>query len=160
MVILIVQHNCRRRYKSIVMALETVLDIRAGIMLLQEPFIGNWELVHSAFNFYWPLKDRTAIKIMTVIRKDLLDKIVIEHRTDLVNQPYFIFLKIRDLGQRSKRPGRKTRVLNVYDNRVGQGCTWIGNTPRVRRVLEDIKWNSVIQGRFLMAGDINTYSPI
>lgn len=105
---LIIQHNYRRGYESIVMALETALDIRAGIILLQEPFIGIRELVHNAFNFYWPQRDRTAIRVMTAVRKDLLDKIVIEHRTDLVNHPYFIFLEIRDLDQRSKWPGRKT----------------------------------------------------
>lgn len=69
---------------------------------------------------------------------------VVEHRTDLVNHPYFILLEIRDLDQQTKWPERKTRVLNVYDNRVGQGCTWMGNTPRVRRALEDIKWDSII----------------
>ena len=95
---------------------------------------------------------------MTAVRKDLLDKIVIEHRTNLVNHPYFILLEIRDLDQQSRRPGRKTQVINIYDNQVGQGCTWTGNTPRVRQALEDIKWESVIKGRFLMAGDINADS--
>ena len=51
---LIVQHNCGRRYKNTVMALEMALNIGAGLVMLQEPFIGNQELVHSAFNFYWP----------------------------------------------------------------------------------------------------------
>lgn len=34
---------------------------------------------------------------MTVIRKDLPDNIVIEHKKDLINHPYFVFLEIRDL---------------------------------------------------------------
>ena len=51
---LIIQHNCRRGYKSIVMTLEAALNIGAGIIMLQKPFIGNQELVHNAFNFYWP----------------------------------------------------------------------------------------------------------
>lgn len=41
MVILVIQHNCRPGYKSIVMTLETVLDIRARIILLQKLFIRN-----------------------------------------------------------------------------------------------------------------------
>ena len=96
---LIIQHNCGRGYKSIVMTLETALDKRAGIIMLQEPYISNRELAHSAFNFYWPQGDRTAIKVMTAVRKDLLDKIVVEHRTDLVNYPYFVHLEIWDLDQ-------------------------------------------------------------
>lgn len=84
---LVIQQNCGRVYESTVMALEAALDIGAGIILLQEPFIGNRELVHSAFHFYWPQGERTAIRVMTAMRKDLLDKIVVEHRTDLVNHP-------------------------------------------------------------------------
>lgn len=45
MVMLIVQHNCGRGYESTVMALETALSIGAGLVMLQEPFIGNRELV-------------------------------------------------------------------------------------------------------------------
>lgn len=36
---------------------------------------------------------------MTVIKKDQIDKIVIENKTDLVNHLYFIFLKNRELDQ-------------------------------------------------------------
>ena len=157
---LIIQHNCGRGYESTVMALETALSIKAGMVMLQEPFIGNREISHSAFNFYWPQGDRSEIRVVTAIRKDLMDKLVVENRTDLVNHPYFILLEIRELDQRSKKPGRKTRALTVYDNRVGQGCTWSGNNPRIRRALEDLNWEPIIRGRFLVAGDVNVHSPI
>lgn len=97
---------------------------------------------------------------MTAIRKELTDKIVIEHRTDLINHPYVMLLEICELDPRSKKPGRKTRAVNVYDNRVGRGCTWEGGTSRIRRALADIRWESVIHGRVLIAGDINAHSPI
>ncbi len=80
MVMLVIQHNCGRGYESTVMALETALSIGAGIVMLQEPFIGNRELCHSAFNFYWPQGNRTEIRAMTAVRRDLQDKIVVEHR--------------------------------------------------------------------------------
>ncbi len=120
---LIIQHNCERGYESTVMALETTLTIKAGMVMLQELFIGNRELSHSAFNFYWPQGERSEIRMVTAIRKDLTDKLVVENRTDLVNHPNFILLEIWELDQQSKKPRRKTRALNVYDNRVGQGCT-------------------------------------
>ena len=94
MIMLIVQHNGGCGHKSTMIAMENALDIRARIILLQEPFIGNQELVYSAFKFYWLQRDRTTIRFMTAMRKDLLDKIIIDHRTDLVNQPYFIFPEI------------------------------------------------------------------
>lgn len=34
---------------------------------------------------------------MRKVRKDLTDVIVIGHKTDLINQPYFILLEILDL---------------------------------------------------------------
>ena len=136
--ILIIQHNCRRGYENTVMALETALSITAEMVMLQKPFIGNREISHSVFNFYWPQGNRSEIRVVTAIRKDLMDKLVIENRTDLVNHPYFILLEIWELDQLSKKPRRKTRALNVYDNRVGQGCTWNVNNPRIRRTLEDL----------------------
>lgn len=135
---LVIQHNCGRGYESTVMALETAFTIKAGMVMLQEPFLGNRELSHSAFNFYWPQGERSEIRVMTAIRKDLVDKFVVENRTNLVNHPYFILLEIRELDKQTKRPGRKTRALNVYDNRVGQGCTWTGGNTQVRRALEDL----------------------
>lgn len=76
---LIIQHNCAQRYESIVMALETALNIGAGIMMLQEPFIGRQKICYSAFNFYWPEGERNEIRVMSVVRKDMVDKIVVEH---------------------------------------------------------------------------------
>lgn len=49
---LIVQYNCERRYKSTIMALEMALSIGAEVVILQNSFIDNQELVYSIFNFY------------------------------------------------------------------------------------------------------------
>ena len=113
---LVVHHNCGQGYESMVMALETALSVKAGIVMIQETFIGNREISHSGFNFYWPQGERKNIRVMTAVRKNLVDKIVVDHRTDLVNHPYFMLLELQELDLRSKRPGRKTRVVNAYDN--------------------------------------------
>ncbi len=98
------------------MALETALSVGAGVVMVQEPLIGNQEISHIGFNFYWLQGERKNIKVMMAVRKSLVDKIVDDYRTDLDNCSYFILLKIRELDPRSKRPGRKTSVVNVYDN--------------------------------------------
>lgn len=115
---LVVQHNCGQGYESTVLALETALSIGAGIVMLQQPFIGTWEINHMAFNLYWSQAGRKEIRFMTVVRKELTDKIVVEHRTDLINHPYVMLLEIRELDPRSKKPARKTQIVNVYDHRV------------------------------------------
>lgn len=130
MVMLVVQHNCGQGYESTIMTLETALSIGAGIVMLQETFIGIREISHSAFNLYWPQAKRKEIRLMTAVQKELMDKIVVEHRNDLINHSYVMLLEIRELDPRSKKPGRKTWVINVYDNRVGRGCTWNGGISR------------------------------
>lgn len=101
------------------MALKTTLSIGVGLLMLQELFIEHREMSHSVFNFYWPQGRRTEIRVMMAVKKDLLDKIILKHRTDLVTHPYFILLEIWNLDQQSKRLERKTQVFNIYDNQVG-----------------------------------------
>ncbi len=56
------------------------------------------------------------IRVMTAVKKDLVDKVVVDHRTDLIDYLYFMLLDVREIDSRSKRSGRKTRVINVHDN--------------------------------------------
>ncbi len=74
---LVVQHNCGQGYESRVMALETALSVEAGIVLVQKLFIGNREICYSGFNFYWPSGERKETRVMTAVRKDLGDKIIV-----------------------------------------------------------------------------------
>ncbi len=134
--------------------METALSVKAGIVMVQEPFIGNREIFHGEFNFYCPQGERKNIRVMTAVRKNL----VVDHRTDLVNHLYFMLLKLQKLDLRSKRPRRKTRVVNAYDNRMGRGYTWDGRINRVKRALENVNWEPVIRGHVLIAGDINAHS--
>lgn len=68
---------------------------------------------------------------MTAVQKKLTDKIVVEHRTDLINHSYVILLEICKQDPRSKKPGRKTRKVNVYNNQIGRGCTWDSGISRI-----------------------------
>lgn len=76
--------------------------------MIQELFINNSEIFHSGFNFYWPQKKRKNFKIMMVMKKELVDKIEIDHKTDLINHPYFMLLKTQELDLQLKRFGTKT----------------------------------------------------
>lgn len=63
---------------------------------------------------------------------------MIDNRTDLMEHPYFLALDIRDIDGQTNKPLRRTRIVNVYDNRVGQGCTWEGNFPQNWRAFKNI----------------------
>lgn len=60
---LVVQHNCAQSYESTVMVLETALSTRPGIVMVQEPFIGDQKICHSGFNFYWPPAKRKKYEL-------------------------------------------------------------------------------------------------
>lgn len=65
--------------------------------MIQKLFINNQEIFYGRFNFYQPQKEKQNIRVIIVVKKNLVDKIVIDHRIDLVNYLYFILLKIQKL---------------------------------------------------------------
>lgn len=74
---LVIPHNCGRGYESTIAALETALSIGAGMVCLQEPFIGNKSIAHGAFNFYWPGGLRAEARVLTAVKKkEVVNKII------------------------------------------------------------------------------------
>lgn len=67
-------------------------------------------------------------------------------------------LDITEFGSLLSGRKRKTRIINVYDNKIGEGQKWQGSSPRVRRAIEDMSWLSLIKHRVLIVGDLNAHS--
>lgn len=84
------------------MALETALNIRASIAMLKNLFVSSRKICDIAFNSYWPTKERNGIKVMSVMKIDLTDKIVLEHRTALIQYFHFMLLWVWELERQSK----------------------------------------------------------
>ena len=97
---------------------------------------------------------------MIAVRKDIPNNIIVENRTDLLSHPYCIYLDIKEIDGQTERCLRKTRVINLYDNKIGRGQLWEGSSPTPRRAIQDICWRSIIRGRVLIVGDMNAHSPI
>ena len=53
---------------------------------------------------------------MTAVKKTLVNKIVVDHKTNLINHPYFMLLEIQEMDPQSKKLGKKIRIVNAYDN--------------------------------------------
>lgn len=122
---LVVQQNCGKGYECTISALETALSLGALMVRIQEPFIGNRTISHSGFNLYW-LADRRNwedIRVLTAVRKDIADNVILENRSDLASRPYCLIVDVKELHPRTRKPIRRTRVVNIYDNSVGQGHT-------------------------------------
>ena len=147
----VLQHNCNRRYAYVQAALQACLEAGAGIACLQEP--GDMEVSHPGFLFYRPSGPYKTCRVVTAVRRDLVDRIVVEARTDLVDHPYCLVVDIRE-------QGRCTRVVNCYDAWLGQHYTYAGASQATRRALEEVNWDRIIEGRCLILGDFNAHSPL
>lgn len=99
------------------------------------------------------------MRVLTAIRKDIVSKIIVENRTDLVSYPYCMVNDIREpypQGEKFKR----TRVVNLYDNKIGSGQLWKNSDTTFRQVIENTSWQPIMRRRVLIIGDINAHSTI
>ena len=102
---LVIQQNCGKRYKCTISALETALSLEASIIFIQESFVRNRRISHSGFNLYWPsgFEDRKDIRVFTAVRKDIVNKVIFENRSDLISHPYCIVLDVKELHEKHQR---------------------------------------------------------
>ena len=149
---LVLQHNCARTGAVVHTALEAALEAGAGLACLQEPPVGKHDISHPGFLLYWPECPREHARVVTAVRRDIVDRVVINARTDLVNHPYFVALDVVERG-------RSTRVVNCYDSWLGASHTYAGANRRNRRALTDVNWGPIFRGRCLILGDFNAHSP-
>jgi Endonuclease-reverse transcriptase len=157
LVMLVLQHNCRKAYAITIAALELGLQLGVGLVCLQEPYIDG-VFSHGGFLLYWPEGERRSCRVVIAVRKDLLNQLIIEARMDLANHPYILVVDIWEL--RAQEKARRTRIINCYDNWIGASCCWQGESTRRRRAIEDADWGQIIGGRCLFLGDFNAHSPL
>lgn len=74
---LVIQQNCGKGYECTFAALETGLDLEASIVCIQELFLRNRGIIHSAYNFYWPLgtDNWQDLRVLIAVRKNILNKL-------------------------------------------------------------------------------------
>ena len=120
---LVLLQNCGKGYECTISALEARLGLKARIVCIQEPFLGKKNLAYAGFNLYWPAEahDRKDNRVLIAVRKELLNKIIVENRTDLFSHPYDMVLDITEGQIHTKSRRKKTRIVNIYDNKLGKG---------------------------------------
>lgn len=89
----LLQHNCRKTYTVTVAALEAGLELGVELACLQEPYF-DMGFQHGGYQIYWPetgsLQDQ---RVAVAIRCDLVNKVIVEARTDLLNHPYLMVMR-------------------------------------------------------------------
>lgn len=72
------------------------------------------------------------IRVLTAGRKDILTKIVIDNRINLVTYPLYLALNIKKLQFLSEKVLKKNRVVNLYNNKFDRGQLWERSNPTIR----------------------------
>lgn len=70
--------------------------------------------------------------VLIIVRKNILNKTIIRNLTDFVNYFYYIILDITKLETILGRYKRKTKVVNIYDNKVREGQRYKNSNLRRR----------------------------
>lgn len=75
------------------------------MICIQELFLGNQNIAYAGFNLYWlsGIDDQKDIRVLIAVKKDILNKLIIENRTGLVRHLYCIILDMTkcNLGSRN-----------------------------------------------------------
>lgn len=60
------------------------------------------------------------MQVIIMIRKNILIIIIVENQTDLISHPYYICLDIKEINRQIEKCLRKTRIINLYNNKISQ----------------------------------------
>jgi len=102
----LLEHNCRKTYAVTIAVLEAALELGVGTACLQEPYI-DMEFRHGGYQIYWPeatsLRESRDQRVAVAIQRDLVDKIIMEARTDLLDHPYFMVMDVWELNRAQEK---------------------------------------------------------
>jgi hypothetical protein len=122
---LMTQYNCRKAYAIIIAAIETGIQLNTAFICFQEPYIDINSFFHPGYDLRWPEKGKKEEKkVLIAIKRDILNRVATEVRSNLVNHPYFLTIDIWELHLQIRAKMRRTRLINSYDNRIGLGTVY------------------------------------
>lgn len=159
---LVIQQNCRKGYKYMIFALEARWGLNTRIVCSQKLFLEKKNLSHVGFNLYWPAKAHNwkDNRVFIVVKKNLLNKTIMENQMNLVSQLYCIVLDITKREIYAKEQKKKIKIINIYDNKLEEGQTQKNSEQKMKRAIQDIPQQSIIKQQVFFLKDMNAHSPI
>lgn len=70
--------------------------------------------------------------VLIIVKKDILNKVIIKNWTDLISHLYYIIFDSKDHRPGSKKFSRMIKVVNLYDNNISNGCEWQRCNPIIK----------------------------
>lgn len=69
---------------------------------------------------YTGFLEQLDMQVFIAVGKDILSRVVVENQSNLINHLYCVVLDIKKLDLKSRKYLRKTRIVNLYDNKIGK----------------------------------------
>lgn len=116
-------------------------------------------MVHLAYDFI--MGDVGVIQQQRVafrVKKGIRARVIVETRSDLVHHPYIQLIDNWELDISGNKK-RKIRIINLYDNGIGEGYQWKGDKNEKRWAIDDIEWDEIIKKHTLLLGEFNAHCP-
>ena len=111
------------------------------------------------------MRKQRNYRVTIAVQKDLLDQLIIETHTDLISYLYIMIIDIwkTALSTQVKKDRIQERtwkiwIVNYYNNWVKVSCQWQENSLRYRQIIENKNWKQIIERRYLLLENFNTYS--
>lgn len=73
-----------------------------------------------------------------MVKRDILNKVIIDNWTDLISYPYCSVLDIKKLHLLSRKVLKKTKFDNLYDNNFNRELIWEGSSSEIQRAIQDM----------------------
>jgi hypothetical protein len=137
------------------------------IVLIQEPPMGKRRKITAGnYSLYKPENSEKYNRVprvwLAIHKQSEKDKYILEERNGLSESPdiqiFDIYQKIRlqNRGEtkRNWKKGRRTRIVNIYDQKIKKNPT-----ERRRGMMELKNWQEIIDKPTILAGDFNAHDP-
>lgn len=69
---------------------------------------------------YTGFLEQLDVQVFIAVGKDILSRVVVENQSNSINHLYCVVLDIKKLDLKSRKYLRKTRIVNLYDNKIGK----------------------------------------
>ncbi len=64
------------------------------------------------------------MQVLQLFQNNILNRVIIEIQTDFTNHPYYIVWDIGKLHSISEKFWTRTKMVNIYDNKIGEWYLW------------------------------------
>lgn len=91
-----------------------------AVICIEKLFLKNRNILHSGFNLYLPfwIDNRKDMQVLMAVEKNILNRVIIDNKTNLVGHPYCFVLDIKKLHSLTKKVLKKIKIVNLYNNKV------------------------------------------